>query len=332
MNGKESGNKNDIEVKFSGYTGIGNASFDMEKADEELTIFLLKKAGFKEDMIEALLREDESAIYSLVNDPDLTAKLSKVDNQLGHIEIALDKSSNLKNGDKVHLSLTKSDKEIPVKEFKKEFTVSGLKKTTTTTIADILKENKVTFKGFNGFGESLTKDLEADEQEIFEGFKNDGSLKNGDKVTLTITENYVQELESDGILLEGEKNTTVEVSGLKEFKDISNLSEVANLADDTAKSDHKEENYEFLDKKIKYKVARVSTYLGKGNQPLLTTDVDEDAEFYLNVVDIYKVDKTEVDGDKETTETKYELYGYDNVPYVNENIYTDDLSFSQYSL
>jgi hypothetical protein len=128
MNGKESGNKNDIEVKFSGYTGIGNASFDMEKADEELTIFLLKKAGFKEDMIEALLREDESAIYSLVNDPDLTAKLSKVDNQLGHIEIALDKSSNLKNGDKVHLSLTKSDKEIPVKEFKKEFTVSGLKK------------------------------------------------------------------------------------------------------------------------------------------------------------------------------------------------------------
>jgi hypothetical protein len=195
-----------------------------------------------------------------------------------------------------------------------------------------LKENKVTFKGFNGFGESLTKDLEADEQEIFEGFKNDGSLKNGDKVTLTITENYVQELESDGILLEGEKNTTVEVSGLKEFKDISNLSEVASLADDTAKSDHKEENYEFLDKKIKYKVARVSTYLGKGNQPLMTTDVDEDAEFYLNIVGIYKVDTTEVDGDKETTETKYELYEYDNVPYVNENIYTDDLSFSQYSL
>ncbi|WP_254498689.1 hypothetical protein, partial [Salmonella enterica] len=66
--------------------------------------------------------------------------------------INISHSQNLSNGQKVTLKITTTLKDNPIKEETKTYTVKNLKKATTYTIESVLKNNPVSFTGFNHFG------------------------------------------------------------------------------------------------------------------------------------------------------------------------------------
>lgn len=308
----------EIEPKFSGYSERGSLSYDSDKVTESITEYLLKEEGFKQDVIDGLIREDDNVIYSVLNNPDLSAKVSKVENNIDGITFGFDKSSDLKNGDKVVFSLEKSSEEIPVKEFKKEFTVKGLKESKHITLDEIIKENPLTFEGFNGAGELKSVSIENSDTPLFDTPEGNKGLSNGDKVKIKVNESYISQLEEEGTILDGENETTVTVSNLKDFSSISNIDEILSLIDDVAKSENKDKKYEYANITITHNLERVGSYISQSNK-------GEEGELYFNIVSIYKVDVATTKEGKDESETHYAIYGYSGVPYVNEKLSSNDL-------
>ena len=278
----------DVEVSFSGYDHQGTATLK----------------GKYEDKIERIVSKKEGIVPS-------------------DISVELDKDKGLSNGDKVKISVTSDVEKSPVKTQTKTITVSGLKKSTTYTVGDILKKNPVEFIGFNHYGFANLEDsnLYTTEDKVT-------GLSNGDSIKVTLDSEYIDKVASEGKILEGADSQKITVSGLKDTPQIANLENLLSQIDIVARDDNKSNSYS------KYTVTREEAYfIGTNiNTSWISNENDTAGEF--SVVVVYKVDTIR---ENTNDSTRYKIYGYSGLTLQNNQVnvsslnsgdkYSDYLSF-----
>ena len=233
----------------------------------------------------------------------------KKDMSASDISVDLNKSSGLSNGDKVTVRISSTLKKSPVKTETKTFTVSGLKKSTSYTIDSLLKSVK--FNGFNHYGQ-----VEYDE-DIFSTTDENTELSNGDKVTLTLSNDYIDQESLNGKVLKGTKSKAVEVSGLKDTVQPSNLNDLLNQTDSVARDDNKSSSWST------YTVTRQDSYfVGKDITNSWYTD-SYDTAGKFSVLTIYKIDEK---SDSTTEPSKYKVYGYSGLTLKDNKVDISSLS------
>ncbi|MGY3713734.1 zinc-ribbon domain-containing protein [Lactococcus petauri] len=241
----------------------------------------------------------------------------KTDMSPSDISVNLDKTSGLSNGDKVTVTISSELKKSPVKSETKTFTVSGLKKSTSYTVDSLLKSIK--YNGFNHYG---TVDYD---ENMFSTTDDTSKLSNGDKITLELSDSYIEQEASNGKVLEGSKSKTVEVSGLKDSVQLSNLDELLTQTDSVARDDNKSNSWST------YTVTRQDSYfVGKNITNSWFSD-DSDTAGQFSILTIYKVDEK---SDNRTEPSKYKVYGYSGLTLKGDKVdvssLTSDNKYSNY--
>lgn len=221
----------DVKVTFKGYDGHGYMEGDSKKITSNMIDIMAKKAKLDDYLTEKLkdVVETDAADYDLEKDAtsDERDSLVKVERWMKEIKIRSSKKGNLKNGDKVRITIKTGDKDNPVKEETKTYTVKGLKKTKKVSAKDIAKNLDVQAYGYNGKG------LIAITSKKYKGsvsfhIKNNGSLKNGDKVTIKLPSEFTSDEKID---FQGKKEFTYTVQGLKELTATKDLDEIKKVTD-----------------------------------------------------------------------------------------------------
>lgn len=221
----------DVKVTFKGYDGHGYMEGDSKKITSNMIDIMAKKAELDDYLTEKLkdVVETDAADYDLEKDAtsDERDSLVKVERWMKEIKIRSSKKENLKNGDKVRITIKTGDKDNPVKEETKTYTVKGLKKTKKVSAKDIAKNLDVQAYGYNGKG------LIAITSKKYKGsvsfhIKNNGSLKNGDKVTIKLPSEFTSDEKID---FQGKKEFTYTVQGLKELAATKDLDEIKKVTD-----------------------------------------------------------------------------------------------------
>ena len=221
----------DVKVTFKGYDGHGYMEGDSKKITSNMIDIMAKKAKLDDYLTEKLkdVVETDAADYDLEKDAtsDERDSLVKVERWMKEIKIRSSKKENLKNGDKVRITIKTGDKDNPVKEETKTYTVKGLKKTKKVSAKDIAKNLDVQAYGYNGKG------LIAITSKKYKGsvsfhIKNNGSLKNGDKVTIKLPSEFTSDEKID---FRGKKEFTYTVQGLKELAATKDLDEIKKVTD-----------------------------------------------------------------------------------------------------
>jgi predicted DNA-binding antitoxin AbrB/MazE fold protein len=221
----------DVKVTFKGYDGHGYMEGDSKKITSNMIDIMAKKAKLDDYLTEKLkdVVETDAADYDLEKDAtsDERDSLVKVERWMKEIKIRSSKKENLKNGDKVRITIKTGDKDNPVKEETKTYTVKGLKKTKKVSAKDIAKNLDVQAYGYNGKG------LIAITSKKYKGsvsfhIKNNGSLKNGDKVTIKLPSEFTSDEKID---FQGKKEFTYTVQGLKELAATKDLDEIKKVTD-----------------------------------------------------------------------------------------------------
>ncbi|MFC4651780.1 zinc-ribbon domain-containing protein [Lactococcus nasutitermitis] len=293
-----------VKVNFSGYNSQGTASISGNYEKKEIEI-IGKKVGMSSSEIKSLENGNLNANlpYLTKNSP---SKLQKFAKYVEDTRINLSQSQNLSNGQKVTLKITTTLKDNPIKQETKKYTVKSLEKATTYTIETALKENPVTFTGFNHFGS-----VKFDDDEFT--VNNDDSdsapadLTNGERVTVQLSENYISGQKDNGKILSGSATKTLTVSGLTNSPKISNLNDLLTQEDTVVRADNESTTGDFG---TTYTVTRLDSYfVGTNVSEWGDTSDDENGEF--SVVTIYKVvSHFNDDTDTSNDTTGYDTYGY----------------------
>ncbi|WP_334116881.1 hypothetical protein [Ligilactobacillus sp.] len=220
-----------VKVTFKGYDGHGYMEGDSKKITSNMIDIMAKKAKLDDYLTEKLkdVVETNAADYDLEKDAtsDERDSLVKVERWMKEIKIRSSNKENLKNGDKVRITIKTGDKDNPVKEETKTYTVKGLKKTKKVSAKDIAKNLDVQAYGYNGKG------LIAITSKKYKGsvsfhIKHNGSLKNGDKVTIKLPSEFTSDEKID---FQGKKEFTYTVQGLKELTATKDLDEIKKVTD-----------------------------------------------------------------------------------------------------
>lgn len=218
----------DVKVKYEGYSGHGIADLDNEKINSNMVDVFAKKLKL-DDYLTEKLKSNELNAEALESEAtsDERDKLVKVERWVKDTRVRVNKAQNLKNGDKYVVTIKTGDKENPIKNESKTYTVKGLKKTKKVTAKDIAKDLNVQAYGYNGKG------LIAITSKKYKGsvsfhIKNNGSLKNGDKVTIKLPSEFTDYEKFD---FRGKKEFTYTVQGLKELAATKDLDEIKKVTD-----------------------------------------------------------------------------------------------------
>lgn len=218
----------DVKVKYEGYSGHGIADLDNEKLNSNMVDVFAKKLKL-DDYLTEKLKSNELNAEALESEAtsDERDKLVKVERWVKDTRVRVNKAQNLKNGDKYVVTIKTGDKENPIKNESKTYTVKGLKKTKKVTAKDIAKDLNVQAYGYNGKG------LIAITSKKYKGsvsfhIKNNGSLKNGDKVTIKLPSEFTDYEKFD---FRGKKEFTYTVQGLKELAATKDLDEIKKVTD-----------------------------------------------------------------------------------------------------
>ncbi|WP_373756939.1 hypothetical protein [Streptococcus ferus] len=325
-----------VNVTFKGYNGAGTLKYNSEEIEKSAQKAVLLDAGISKSDADKIVADSSYASDLASASSETAEKLVRAENALDSVSYDFDKTDSLSNGDKVTFTVKVASDNSPIKEGSKTFTVEGLKKSKSTTLKAILKDNPLTYSGYNGYGSVSEKALKKYD---ITSSEND-NLSNGDTVTVKLDTTYVGKLESSGIIVKNaEASQKVTVSGLKELSDISNIPDAYSKLDDYVKSENKNTSDEYSTET--YTIEAQTDYIGyrSASEAFYASDAKEG----LNIRRIYKITKTTVNSDKavlnkgETkTETGYYIYGYDNLEiYENKLILSDiksksDNSYSKY--
>lgn len=220
-----------VKVTFKGYDGHGYMEGDSKKITSNMIDIMAKKAKLDDYLTEKLkdVVETNAADYDLEKDAtsDERDSLVKVERWMKEIKIRSSKKENLKNGDKVRITIKTGDKDNPVKEETKTYTVKGLKKTKKVSAKDIAKNLDVQAYGYNGKGLIAITSRKYKGSVSFH-IKHNGSLKNGDKVTIKLPSEFTSDEKID---FQGKKEFTYTVQGLKELTATKDLDEIKKVTD-----------------------------------------------------------------------------------------------------
>ncbi|KAF1294176.1 zinc ribbon domain-containing protein [Candidatus Enterococcus leclercqii] len=312
-----------VKVTFDGYDSQGVANYNSDKIYSEISEKAYEKAGFKEKDAEGILNGDGTIIDKLQKVSGYASRLGKAASLIQNVQIKMNKTESLKNGDKVVLTIkdNNEDKDKFIKDSKKEFTVKGLKGIESFTAEDLLKDVKYSFSGYDGFGKlTVTDNPYSNETEsIFTNQYNDSNYSNGDKVTLEIEPNLIASESHEGRVFEGDTFIETEVKNLKSINDIEKKEDILKQIDTYAKAQNKSNDYRT------YQVERVESYLRVTDEYNYWGN-SNDAEINCEIQSIYKITDTETTGDKKEAEVYYEIYGYSIVPVKGNAFQAKDLS------
>ena len=299
---------------FSGYNSQGTFQLSKNTYRDE-TDLIGKKIGLSANDIKDL--ETGGSWPADISQ----AKQTEYTKYLEDTKWSYSKSDNLSNGDKVTVSIKTSLKGNPIKSGSKTFTVSGLKKSTTYTIADVLKAEPVKVTGFNHFGtysndnnsdytissgnsNSSDNDNSYDSSDSSDNSSSD--LTNGDTLTVQLSSSYIEEQKEKGKILSGSDTTTVDVSGLQDTPTISNLNDLLTQEDTVVRAANKSTSGDFG---ITYTITRLDSYFVGTDVSEYNYDSSNDGGF--SVVTIYKiVSHNNSDDNSDNDQTNYETYGY----------------------
>lgn len=298
-----------VKPSYSGYDGYGSLAYNSRDVGNEVTRVVYRSAGFTKKQTEELLSNDPVLMTDIRLDPKLQAKYDRAMTMLGTIRCDFDHADNLKNGDKVTFRVTSTSSKSPVKSEKKVFTVKGLEKIKTVSLKDFLKDNPVTFKGYNNYA-SLVLPKDKDGQEPFRDNDEKENLSNGDKVRLSLSESYLEQLLAKGESISS-KEITIKVSGLKNITEIENLNDLLAKNDDFVKSKHENTS------SYTYAIEKVGDYLKY--DPNYSGFFSSDSSEQVRLVTVYKI--TETYSGKPTV--SYGYYGY-SAEVVNDKLVTED--------
>ncbi|NQP54762.1 hypothetical protein HO912_05430 [Streptococcus suis] len=287
-----------VDVSFEGYDGYGTLSYDSSAIQEEVTRIALKNSGLNNEQVEAVIDNDPIILAEIWEEPKLSKKLTKAYTIVENVDFQFSKTDELKNGEKITFVVKNGSKKSPIKAEKKEFKVEGLQETETISTADFLNEYPVTFQGFNGYGKLV---LPEDEYGSYilstESTEGTDNYKNGDKVKLVVSSEYLSELQSEGKKLES-NTVEVEVEGLKEISDITNIADALAKNETLVKS--------------RYENSEYRTYTIEAQKSYIAYLTDYDSSYQVYLVTVYKITDTYKNAFSSTTETTvdYVEYGY----------------------
>lgn len=218
----------DVKVKYEGYSGHGIADLDSKKLNSNMVDVFAKKLKLDDYMTEKL-KSNELNAEALESEAtsDERDKLVKVERWVKDTRVRVNKAQNLKNGDKYVVTIKTGDKENPIKSESKTYTVKGLKKTKKVTAKDIAKDLNVQAYGYNGKG-MIAITSKKYKGEVMFHIKKNGSLSNGDKVTIKLPSEFTDYEKFD---FRGKKEFTYTVQGLKELAATKDLDEIKKVTD-----------------------------------------------------------------------------------------------------
>ena len=302
-----------FDVTFNGYDGHGMLSYNHEVVIEEISQAAIKKAGFSKDEIDAF----ESGNSQMVD----TKKMAKYTAIMNNLKFNFDKVSDLKNGDKVTLTVSCKGNNCPFVNETKEYTVNGLDEMQEITLEDLEKEYPITFTGYNGFGS-----VKFDSTVYTISTAANQTLKNDDTIKVKITEGTLNTLANDGKKLkEGSTSFEKKVTGLPEITDVVGLNDILNKTDILMQSKTKPEDGWF--DKTTYVTEKQQDYI------LFNASDSKDSEGKLSLLTIYKITKTVTpDSDSsrtaETT-TYFTYFGYIKLTVSEGKIIQKDMSYHE---
>lgn len=285
----------ELKVEFTGYDESGTLTYNEDALNVMVSELSYQKAGFNKEQSAALAKNDPVALSAVATNPQFASKATLAKAMINSIDFNFDKKSGLKNGDEVTFTVTTTSAKSPIKAEKKTFKVENLKEYEKVKVEDLLKEAPVTFTGFNGYGKvEIKENSKGDDVFEFDSNNRYENLKNGDKLTLKVSQRYLERLKSEGKTV-SEKKVEVTVEGLKELTDVRNLSEFPKKIDDYSKS----ENKNFAG--TTYTLESQGSYL-----KVLPSGNNRNSNGQLSLVTIYKI--TETYSGKNTVH--YQVYGY----------------------
>ena len=302
-----------FDVTFNGYDGHGMLNYNHEVVIEEISQAALKKAGFSKDEIDAF----ESGNSQMVD----TKKMAKYTAIMNNLKFNFDKVSDLKNGDKVTLTVSCKGNNCPFVNETKEYTVNGLDEMQEITLEDLEKEYPITFTGYNGFGS-----VKFDSTVYTISTAANQTLKNDDTIKVKITEGTLNTLANDGKKLkDGATSFEKKVTGLPEITDIVGLNDILSKTDILMQSKTKPEDGWF--DKTTYVTEKQQDYI------LFNASDSKDSEGKLSLLTIYKITKTVTpDSDSsrtaETT-TYFTYFGYTKLTVSEGKIIQKDMSYHE---
>ena len=302
-----------FDVTFNGYDGHGMLNYNHEVVIEEISQAAIKKAGFSKDEIDAF----ESGNSQMVD----TKKMAKYTAIMNNLKFNFDKVSDLKNGDKVTLTVSCKGNNCPFVNETKEYTVNGLDEMQEITLEDLEKEYPITFTGYNGFGS-----VKFDSTVYTISTAANQTLKNDDTIKVKISEGTLNTLANDGKKLkEGSTSFEKKVTGLPEITDVVGLNDILNKTDILMQSKTKPEDGWF--DKTTYVTEKQQDYI------LFNASDSKDSEGKLSLLTIYKITKTVTpDSDSsrtaETT-TYFTYFGYIKLTVSEGKIIQKDMSYHE---
>lgn len=307
-----------FDVTFNGYDGHGMLSYNQEVVFEEISQAALKKAGFSKDEIDAFAINNYKILDTYQID---TKKMAKYDAIMNNLQFNFDKVSDLKNGDKVTLTVSCKGNNCPFVNETKEYTVNGLDEMQEITLEDLEKEYPITFTGYNGFGS-----VKFDSTVYTISTAANQTLKNDDTVKVKITEGTLNTLANDGKQLkEGTTSFEKKVTGLPEITDVVGLNDILNKTDILMQSKTKPVDGWF--DKTTYVTEKQQDYI------LFNASDSKDSEGNLSLLTIYKVTKTVTPNSDSSrtveTTTYFTYFGYTKLTVSEGKIIQKDMSYHE---
>lgn len=310
---------NAVKVNFSGYNSQGTVELLGDYQKKEIEI-IGAKVGLPSSEVK---KAEDSNIFSFFNSTtNNSTKWQKFAKYFEDTRINISHSQNLSNGQKVTLKITTTLKDNPIKEETKTYTVKNLKKATTYTIESVLKDNPVSFTGFNHFGS-----VKFDDDKFT--VNNDNSaptdLTNGEQIIVRLSQDYINQQKSNGKILSGTASKTLTVADLESSPKISNLNDLLTQEDTVVRADNESSTGDFG---TTYTVTRMDSYfVGTNISSWGYSSSDDSDKGEFSVVTIYKiVSHYNSDTDTKNDSTSYYSNGYTGLTLNNGKVDVSDLT------
>ena len=337
--------EDDVKVSFHGYEKSGTAEITDESYDKvtnKLYIRALKQSGFKnKEIIKMIENNNGEDIEEDDLNYDELQQMRHASKIMDNVDFNIHNNENLSNGDKVKVQLklekgTSKKFKLKAKEFTKEFKVHGLKKPKELTAKDLIEGFNPKFTGVNGSGSLnlITKDtpdnlsnLSLSSYELT--VPNNGSLKNGDNIKLTIPQDQIDDINNNGSSsFKGKKTYTIKANNLPELNKLENISETLDrnnklIKDEYDSSKYTKYNTENIDNyyKVDYGVSSDDYFNDDEKDSEKVSPVSKVEPTNITLVTAVKVTRTSEYSDPEVD---YSYKGYKNYKLENNRLVKDD--------
>lgn len=288
-----------LEVNFYGYDTMGTASYSIDE----------------ERLIRDIFEVSELNIFNL--DPKM---ITEIEDMMSSFVIEMDNESDLSNGDTITVNLkvdNEKSKKIKTKESLK-YTVAGLEEPNKLSDEEIEKRIVVNFTGVSGRGHiQIDSTFEGNLEYLSFDSEQEGEIKNGDTVTVKLTDDAKDLLTTHGYILTGKGSADFVASNLKNVAekpaDIENIVDIERLISEGINREYQDSQFGLH----KYEIIKEHSFYRQFER-----DGEEPSDWFSGtpsngtLVNVYSIKKYDSQGalwDKFTS-----IYGYTDI-FLDEN-------------